>query len=241
MFDLDGTLTPSKSVLEEHMATALVKLLKIKKVAVISGCDFSQFKEQFLKSLPAEPSLYNDLIILPTSGSTMYLWRGDWQLEYADNLSPGEKIKIRTALDEALKELPFLKPEITYGEQIEDRGSQITFSALGQQAPLEAKAAWDPDKSKRKALAKVLTEKIPEFDIKIGGMTSDDITHHGVNKAYGIRKIMSIFKIDPRKMLFVGDELMPEGNDYPAKSTGVDCIEVSGPEETLKLINSWVR
>jgi HAD superfamily hydrolase (TIGR01484 family) len=240
IFDLDGTLTPSKSALGADMGEALTKLLEKKKVAVISGCNFEQFKDQFLKILPVDANIYKNLIILPTSGSGMYLWNDGWKLEYSDNLSPNEKMKIRMALDLALKELPFLKPETTYGDQIEDRGSQITFSALGQKAPLAAKAAWDPDRSKREALAKSLLAKLPEFDVTIGGMTSDDVTHHGVNKAYGIRKIEGYLKLGMDKILFVGDALMPGGNDYPAKSTGVDCKQVSGPEETLKLINSWL-
>jgi len=36
------------------------------------------------------------------------------------------------------------------GELIEDRGSQITYSGLGQFAPLAEKVKWDPDFSKRK-------------------------------------------------------------------------------------------
>ncbi len=240
IFDLDGTLAPSKSPLDPSMAEALAKLLEKKKVAVISGCNFEQFKDQFLKTLPANPEVYKNLIILPTSGSSMYLWSDGWKLEYSDNLSPNEKMKIRQALDEALNELPFLKSETTYGDQIEDRGSQITFSALGQQAPLTEKAAWDPDRSKREALAKSLLAKLPEFDVTIGGMTSDDVTHHGVNKAYGIRKVEGYLKLGQDKILFVGDALMPGGNDFPARSTGVDCKQVSGPEETLKLIDSWL-
>ena len=240
IFDLDGTLTPSKSPLDPKMGEVLAKLLQKKKVAVISGCNFEQFKDQFLKTLPVDPNIYRNLVILPTSGSSMYLWKDGWQLEYSDNLSPNEKMKIRQALGDALKELPFLKPQTIYGEQIEDRGSQITFSALGQKAPLAAKAAWDPDRSKRGALAKSLLATLPEFDVTIGGMTSLDVTHHGVNKAYGIRKIEGYLNLEAGKILFVGDALMPGGNDFPARSTGVDCQQVSGPEETLRLINSWL-
>ena len=239
MFDLDGTLAPSKSALEPAMAETLVKLLMKKKVAVISGGNYAQFQKQFVSKLPMSVGDFSNLYIMPVSGSCLYIWNGDWELQYAENLSPGEKVMIRQALDDSLKEAGFVPGEEKYGELIEDRGSQITFSALGQQAPIEAKKVWDPDRLKRQAIAKILAPKVPQFDVVIGGMTSIDITRKGVNKAYGIRKIEGYLKLSPEKILFVGDALFEGGNDFPAKSTGVDCKQVSGPEETIELIKSW--
>jgi hypothetical protein len=144
------------------------------------------------------------------------------------------------ALEQALKEGIYESPKETYGESIEDRGSQITFSSLGQKAPLDVKQGWDPDRKKRQAIAKIIEPKVPQFDVVIGGMTSIDVTRKGVNKAYGIKKIEAYLKLSPEKILFIGDALFEGGNDFPAKSTGVDCQQVSGPEETLKLIKSWI-
>ncbi len=240
MFDLDGTLAPSKSTIEPAMAEALIKLIERKKVAVISGGMFTQFENQFLKALPTDSKFYSNLYIMPVSGSCLYTWKGNWDLQYAENLSPAEKMSIRVALEEALKEGGYVQPRELYGETIEDRGSQITFSALGQEAPLEVKAAWDHDRSKRERIAKLLSAKIPQFEVVVGGMTSIDITRRGVDKAYGIKKMEGFLSLSPDKILFVGDALFEGGNDYPAKSTGVDCQQVSGPEETLKLINSWL-
>ena len=79
------------------------------------------------------------------------------------------------------------KVEQVWGEVIEDRGSQITFSALGQQAPLEQKDKWDPDFTKRKKIKAILDTLIPEFSVRMGGATSIDITKPGIDKAYGIR------------------------------------------------------
>ncbi len=240
MFDLDGTLAPSKGPLEGLMASVLLKLLEHKKVAVISGGTYAQFENQFLKMLPSGSSFYANLFIMPVSGSCLYIWKNDWDLQYAENLSPAEKMTIRAALEEALKESGYVEAKEVYGETIEDRGSQVTFSALGQNAPIEAKKDWDLDRTKRKAIVNLLAPKIPQFDTHIGGMTSIDITRKGVNKAYGIRKIEGFLKLAPEKILFVGDALFEGGNDFPARATGVDCIEVSGPEETLQLMRSWL-
>jgi hypothetical protein len=123
---------------------------------------------------------------------------------------------------------------------IEDRGSQITFSGLGQQAPLEEKKKWDPDFSKRKE-AKVLLDKlIPEFSVRLGGATSIDVTRQGIDKGYGIRKLRDVLGIPIGEMLFIGDAVFPGGNDYPAEEAGAPSIEVKDPHETKRVIEAIV-
>ena len=60
-----------------------------------------------------------------------------------------------------------------------------------------------------------------------------------MNKAYGIHKLEQYLNIPLADMVFVGDALFYGGNDYPVKATGIDCIEVKGPEETERLIKTW--
>jgi hypothetical protein len=73
----------------------------------------------------------------------------DWKKIYSEDLSPDEKTKIVSSLKKALA-VADLKVEKVWGEVVEDRGSQITFSALGQQAPLEEKNKWDSNFTERK-------------------------------------------------------------------------------------------
>ncbi len=75
------------------------------------------------------------------------------------------------------------------GQTIKDRGSQITFSALGQQAPLEEKKKWDPHFTKRKKIKSILDTSIPKFSVRMGGATSVDITRPGIDKAYGVHTL----------------------------------------------------
>jgi HAD superfamily hydrolase (TIGR01484 family) len=182
----------------------------------------------------------NNLLLLPTSGTKLFVWRGTWQQQYAEDLTRQEKDKVVNALDIALKTCNYAKPERTYGAIIEDRGSQITFSAFGQEAPLIQKQKWDPDWSKRKAIIEIMKDKIPEFDVRMGGMTSIDITRRGVNKGYGIQKLKDFLKIPTESIVFIGDALFHGGNDYPARASGVDCIEVKDPNETKKIIGDWL-
>ena len=240
IFDLDGTLAPSKSSMSQEVADLIVRLLATKKVAIISGGGFPQFQTQFITSLPHSTESFTNLFLLPTSGTRMYVWRGDWVEQYSEQLSPKERERIILALNNALKTIGYTAPQQSYGELIEDRGSQITFSALGQQAPLDKKEQWDPTREKREKIAAILKEKIPEFDARIGGTTSIDITKRGVNKAYGIRKLEDILKLTPDDIIFVGDALFHGGNDYPARATGVDCVPVTGPEDTAAHIREWL-
>ncbi len=239
IFDLDGTLVPRTSCMEPEMAQLFLALLQRKKVAVISGSGYPKFETQLLRMLPGTSEYYGNLLLLPASGTRLYAWRGNWAEQYAEQLSPAEKEKITAALTYAMR-AAYTAPEKIYGQLIEDRGSQITFSALGPNAPLEQKQLWDPTRSKREKVALILREKLSEFDVRIGGTTSIDITRRGVNKGYGIRKLEQFLKIGPDDILFVGDTLFYGGNDYPVKASGVDCIQVSSPDETKKLIESWL-
>ena len=135
---------------------------------------------------------------------------------------------------------PELKRKQTWGDIIEDRGSQITFSGLGQEAPLEEKQKWDPDFSKRKSIKAVLDNLIPEFSVRLGGATSIDVTKHGIDKAYGIGKLRDVLGVAIKEMVFIGDAVFPGGNDYPAKEAGALSIEVKDPHETKRVIEAII-
>jgi phosphomannomutase len=238
VFDLDGTLAPSKSALDDEMAAHLHSLLEVVKVAIISGGDFPQFQKQVLANLPSGTNLKN-LSILPTDGTKFFQNNGTWQKLYSEDLSDAQKHKIEDSLEKAVAETG-LQPKESWGERIEDRGTQITYSALGQQAPLEAKESWDPDFAKRKQIKAVLDPMLADFSISLGGATSIDVTPPGIDKAYGIRKLRDILNIPIANMLFIGDAIFPGGNDYPALQAGTDSIRVRDPEETKRVIEAIV-
>ncbi|MFZ0638717.1 MAG: HAD-IIB family hydrolase [Candidatus Acidiferrales bacterium] len=230
VFDLDGTLAESKSALDSEMSALLHDLLGIVKVAVISGGDWPQFEKQLLSNLPRDERLAN-LSLLPTCGTKFFRYAGDWKKIYSEDFSADEKQKIISSLKKAL-DVAGYKAEKVWGEVIEDRGSQITFSALGQQAPLEEKDKWDSDFAKRKKIKAILDTFIPEFSVRMGGTTSIDVTKPGIDKAYGIKKLRDLLGISLKEMVFIGDALFVGGNDYPAEEAGVVSVPVRGPSET---------
>jgi hypothetical protein len=238
VFDLDGTLAPSKSSLDAEMSALLHSLLSFLQVAIISGGDWPQFDKQVLSHLPNDESLVR-LSLLPTCGTKFFQYAGAWNKLYSEDFTADEKIKIIDSFNKAIHSAGF-KEDHLWGEPIEDRGSQITYSALGQYAPLDEKDKWDPSYTKRKRIKNFLDKLIPEFSVRMGGATSIDVTKPGIDKAYGIRKLRDILGISIQEMIFIGDALFPGGNDYPAEQAGAVSIPVNGPSETKVAIRAFI-
>jgi phosphomannomutase len=236
-FDLDDTLAPSKSPLDPRMLQLLLDLLDVAEVCIISGGQIAQFNAQVVDKLPAEGAPLHRLHLMPTCG-TQY-WRqeeGEWRPLYAENLTREQVQAAFGSLESRARELGLWEQE-TWGPILEDRGSQVTFSALGQAAPVDAKKQWDPTGEKKNALRAAVAEDLPDLEVRSGGSTSVDITRKGIDKAYGMKKLEEVSGIPLGEMLFVGDRLDPDGNDYPVKTLGVACHAVEGWEDTAELIS----
>jgi HAD superfamily hydrolase (TIGR01484 family) len=240
-FDLDETLAESKQPIDMEMAQLLKKLLYTKQVAIISGGRFEVIKKNLLDVLEKVQDVnYNNLLILPNCGSRMHKYDGNWKKIYAHDFSSEEKNTIIFHLNEALK-IYNLHDLECHGERIEDRESQITYSAFGQLAPLHIKKDWDNDCVKRLPVIKYMTEKsYDQYGIKAGGSSSIDITKKGLDKAYGIKQLMAELNLLMDEILFIGDKMSPGGNDYPVKQLGVDSIETKGPTHSKKIIEEFI-
>ena len=239
-FDLDGTLAESKSALPDKMSTLISELLQKYQVCVISGGKFGQFEKQLLDNLKADASLLEKLHLMPTCGTRYFTYdsvNSNWRMNYAEDFTEEEKQQITDALERGIDELGLREAE-PWGDLIEDRGSQITFSALGQEAPVDAKESWDPDNKKKFALRDAVAAKIPAFEVRAGGSTSIDVTKLGIDKAYGMGKIMELVGVAKEEILFVGDRLEEGGNDYPVKAMGIDAIAVEKWQDTALVIET---
>ena len=250
VFDLDGTLTPSKSVADREMIRLLLRLLRKKYVAVIGGGKYELFKEQLVKRLPRQDTRLSGLFLFPTSSTAFYRFkRGKWVCVYSHELSLQERKRIKKAFAAAFKKIGYQHPNRTYGPVIEDRGTQITFSALGQEIirklgvrrGLALKEEWNKHHDVRPQLMSALKRLLPKFEVRQGGFTSVDVTRKGIDKAYGIRQIEKILGIPRKQMLFIGDAIFPGGNDYAIVRAGVKYIKVDGPEETKRIIREVLK
>lgn len=233
IFDLDGTLTKSKANLDREMASLLCALLNKKKVVVMGGGSRAQFTNQFLTRLRCSQTQLENLLISPLSGGSLYTYQAHkWRQIYRHSFSAREKTKILAAFKKSFRDINYDTPPKTYGGVIEDRGSQMTFSALGQRAPLTKKKAWNEKSDTRHRLKAALRKHLPDFEVRLGGLTSIDITKKGIDKAYGIKQIMKSLSVGKEEIVYIGDALYRGGNDYAAKRAGVTTIEVKDAEET---------
>ncbi len=261
-FDLDGTLSASKSQMDAEMADLVLRLVDNgKKVAVMSGGAMTQYEKQFLSVLRATPEQLGNIFLFPTCGAAFYKYKksspstrspqatklgtnsslGVWELVYEERLTEGEGMKIKNAFEAAFADVAYVHPPQIFGELIEFRGTQMTFSALGQDAPFELKHSWDSRGEKRIKLQTALAKYIPDFDVKLGGSTSLDVTRRGVDKAYGIEQMEKYLGVSKEEIIYFGDAIFPGGNDYPVKLAGVDCVAVSGYNETKSVLRALLK
>ncbi|MFK4788482.1 HAD-IIB family hydrolase [Microbacterium sp. ZW T5_56] len=232
-FDLDDTLAPSKSPVNPRIAQLLVELAERVEVAIISGGQWEQFRSQVLAYLPAgSEGALERLHLMPTCGTQYFRHDGSaFAAVYADYLTDDEKERAIAALRSEAARLGLWEPNPA-GDVIEDRGSQITFSALGQRAALDDKKAWDPTGAKKSALREAVAALVPDLEVRSGGSTSIDITRIGIDKAYGMTRLAEATGIAFSDMLFYGDRLDEGGNDYPVLTLGVPARAVEGWEDT---------
>lgn len=233
-FDLDDTLAVSKSPISDRMAEVLGHLLERFDVCVISGARFEQFQKQVIEQADFSPIQLRRLHLMPTCGTRYYRYNEvakSWEIQYAEDLTEDEKKKIIATLEASAKELGYWESNPA-GDIIEDRLSQITFSALGQQAKPADKYEWDKDGAKKAALRDKVSKLLPEFEVRAGGTTSIDITKPNIDKAYGMQRLIDILDISREDILYFGDSLQEGGNDYPVKVMGIDSLEVNEWEDT---------
>ena len=249
-FDLDGTLAPSKSPLPERLSEVLGELLNNFQVCVISGGDFKQFNKQLLSNLKLDDNQLSRLHLMPTCGTKYYTFdksENNWKKLYSEDIPEEDKRRIKIALLKALDEYGY-KEDKTYGELVEDRESQLTLSTLGQdvvdvlgEKGIEMKENWDKDNKKKNNIRNYASNIVTDYEFKVGGLTSIDVTKPGIDKAYGMKKLMEHLELEKKDILFIGDRLMEGGNDYPVKAMGIDSIEISDWHQTAVAVNAIIH
>lgn len=240
-FDLDGTIAQSKEPIEPAMAKALISLLGSKKVLIITGGKFDLIKTQVLdvilplfKDAKKKEKALNNLSLLPVSGTQYYHYQnGEFVGVYNYSLTADQKFAAVEAVMDEATEMGLLKLK-REGDLIEDRGGQITFSALGQKAKIARKLKFDPERKIRDDLARRVQRRLPDLEVHPGGSTSIDITRIGVNKAFGIKRVAALLNIDLKKIFYYGDKFGETGNDRPVADLGIAYLEVKNPQNTLK-------
>lgn len=240
VFDMDGTLTPSRDLMDSEMIWLFKKLLSKYKVWVISWWWYWQFKKQIVDHIWNDEELLKNLYLCPTCSTKMYLYKSNWFEEiYSLNLTQEEKDYVKNTLISAIGELN-LQPEQVWWETIDDRDTQISYVILWVEAPHSAKYVWDTDFSKRKAIIEKVKDKFLDYDILAAWTTTIDITRKWVNKAYWVKKLSEVSWVSLNEMIFVWDAIFPGWNDYPPLEIWVTSKRVFSVDDTKRFIEMLI-
>ena len=237
-FDIDQTLNIAKTPIPDEIAVLLTELLGSYEICPISGQKFDQFLIQIVNRLTkASPEKLSHLHLFVAQGTQYYRYNlatSEWDQVYNYPLTPEQVAKISATIEQSARELGYWEADkLADGDEIiENRLSQVTFSALGQHAGTEAKYAWDPDCKKREQIVARCKELAPEFDYEIGGTTSINAITPGMNKKFGMTHLLEELQVQPDEVLYFGDMTQPGGNDYPVVQMGIDTITVRSHEDT---------
>lgn len=236
-FDLDNTLANSRKPMLPDVAVRFSELTRHIGVAVITGGRWELVVSQIIDVL-APQACKGNLHLMPTSGTRYYRWMDDaWTRVFSHDLTTDQCARASASLERRAREMG-MWPSRVWGERIENRGSQITLSVLGQQAPLEAKQAFDPDGSLKRRLADAVAVDLPDLKVHAGGYTSIDVSQQGIDKGFAVRELARLNDFPVERMVFVGDRMSEDGNDYPAVQAGTMGVAVDSPRDTARFIDA---
>jgi HAD superfamily hydrolase (TIGR01484 family) len=175
---------------------------------------------------------------MPEGSALCFGWEnGAWVERYGSSLTDEDRDIITKAIEQSIEETGALEGLPVFGQRFLEKRAQVAFAALGIDVPHDLKYTWDPDNERRLKLHAAVAEKLPQFEVTMGGATSIDIMKKGVNKSLGVRWLSEHLGISAREMLYVGDAFYESGNDAPVIPTGIQTRQTTGPAETLTIID----
>ncbi len=232
VFDIDGTLATSKRPIDEEMRYLLSVVARHNNIVLLTGGNAEQVESQVLNLV-----CYKEAYGLPTSGA-QHIRYGQVgpKVIWNDFLSEEQVDSIYEAFAHTFHDIKYEHPREVYGAILENRVSQVTFSACGQAAPVEVKKLWDPTQDKRKEIVAILSRYLPNFECRIGGTTSIDVTIKGQDKGTNLRRFMNYYGIRDNELLYFGDAFGSGGNDLPVLLHGIPCVMVADPQDCKRKI-----
>lgn len=219
-FDMDQTIAPARQPMLPEMFDLLNTLPH--SIIIVSGQEVAKINWQ-------------------SNGLRSYTLgqNGNHATDLDDNelwhvpLDPQHKAEIMAHI-EAIIEL--LDHDLNHEwSPIEDRGAQITFSPIGNTAPVELKMTYDPDRRKREAFMAQVPFQSDELVVKIGGSTSLDYIHKERHKGTNVQKLIDLMGWDKDECVYFGDGLYPGGNDEAVIGV-IDTVPVKDHLETYDIL-----
>jgi len=236
MFDIDGTLTPSRLMMTEKFAKFFDKWSSKNKYYLVTGSDLDKTKEQL-------PIAYIDRAeaIFTCCGNQM--WE-DNKLIYDNKFELSTKLKNTLEVVLMSNQYPH-----RYGNHIEDRGSMVNFSIVGRNCTQEQREdfyKWDNEKGERKKISTFLKHKFKDLDAVLGGQISIDIYPKGMDKSQIFKHIEERENFYcPDEYYFIGDRTKEGGNDYPLaklmkETNNCYTFQTTGWEQTQEILENLI-
>ena len=233
VFDIDGTLTPSRLRMTEEFAKFFDKWSSENKYYLVTGSDLDKTKEQL-------PIAYIDKAeaIFTCCGNQM--WK-DNKLIYDNKFELTSKLKNTLEVMLISSQYPH-----RYGNHIEDRGSMVNFSVVGRNCTQEQREdyfKWDKKMGERNITCMEIKGTWPTLDAVVGGQISVDIYPKGMDKSQVLNVIEQERLVPPNEYIFIGDGIENGGNDYPLAelmdNTEIcDWYHTKGWEHTKEILES---
>ena len=242
IFDVDGTLTPSRQPMTEEFQKFFKQWIKKNKFYLVTGSDLPKLQEQMcMYDIEAEG-------IFTCCGNQFWLPNSSVPIQSAD-LIYDNKFKVPRKLNKLLgtimsnSQYPY-----RYGNHIEDRGSMVNFSIVGRDCTQEQREEyfeWDKQSLERKIIAQAIKEKFPDLDAVIGGQISIDIYPKGNDKSQVLNVIEQERLVPPSEYIFIGDGIENGGNDYPLaelmdNTEMCDWYHTKGWKHTKEILESLI-
>ena len=217
-FDMDQTIAPARQMMLLKMFNYLTSLSQ--DIIVVSGSSIEQMPNQ-LGTLRSFRLGQNGNHAIDMEGTE--LWNVPLQEHHRTEI-----------LDHISQIAEILEHDLNHEwNPIEDRGAQITFSPIGNTAPLDLKRTYDPDRSKRLSLLDKIPFASEDLVVKIGGSTSLDYIHKDRHKGTNVQKLIDYMKWEKDECVYFGDGLYPGGNDEAV----IGVIETIAVDDHLDCYN----
>ena len=232
IFDVDGTLTPSRGKINPTFFPFMMHFSCVNDVYLVTGSDRQKTIEQ------VGEELYNNCKrVYNCSGSDVYekdvnVYRDDWKLPK----------KVERFLED---ELAYSCFPIRNGLHIEHRPGGVNFSILGRgKDPSEGRAEyikWDKERLERQDIADRIRNHFPELSVALGGQTGLDLGPKGADKS----QILRDFK-QGDDLRFFGDRMEEGGNDYSLAISIAEnhmgyAFHVDSWQDTYKMLKMGIR
>ena len=229
-FDLDNTLTRSRSVVTKEMLMLLRKLSRSHEVVVVSGANAKQIAYQLGEGMRGRywSMGQNGNMCIDKLGTIV------WE----NNMHWMQKLEVFAYAKKVIDSKVFPYPDAL--DLVEDRGCQVSFSIYGHKQPVAVKETVDPTQSLRQRLLKKFPFKSSDVEVKIAGTTCLDFFIKGKNKGNNVAALCKKMKWRKSECLYVGDALYKNGNDETVIGV-IPTKSVRDPLDTEKVIADLLK